>query len=101
MRTSKAYLVTAMIAFIFGIFMLSAGFPTFLSMFWLIAVIFFVVYLAFRILEMLSDIEKENKLTYEELEKIFVDKYGKKRPKRKTRSDKGKKRKKKKGVVNE
>ncbi len=78
MRTSKAYLVTSGIAFVFGIFMLPAGFPTLLSMFWLIAIMFFVVYLSFRILEMLSDIERENKATYEELEEIFVAKYGRK-----------------------
>ena len=102
MRISSVYLLVAVTAFLFGGATLFTGIFSIASMFWVVAIIFFVVYLGFRIVEMLSDIERRSFKSYEELEEIFMKKYGKKpRPgrkkgssdtkPRKTRSDKGKK----------
>lgn len=94
------YLLVSVTAFLFGCSMVVTGFLSLMSMFWIVAIMFFVVYLGFRIVEILSDVERRNMKSYEELEEIFRKKYGMK-PKpgrkkgskdtkpRKTRSDKG------------
>ncbi len=78
MRASNIYLLVSILAFIFGAVLLITRFYSFTSMFWVVAIIFFVIFLGFRIIEMLSDIERRSRMSYEELEQIFIKKYGSK-----------------------
>jgi hypothetical protein len=82
MRASGFYLLFALISFFagIGVLFLSLDYLSVITS-WLLAMIFFTVFMFLRIFELLIEIRQESLPPYEELEKIFKEAYIKKKKK--------------------
>ncbi|MGD9380982.1 MAG: hypothetical protein PVI03_00905 [Candidatus Thorarchaeota archaeon] len=82
MKFSNIYLGMTIVGVLMGILLGLFELYSLMSLPILIGIIFFAVFLFARIFETLAELETRNKKSYEEMEKIFKEKFAKKKSKR-------------------